>query len=96
MHFNFNVYRGRKMFNLNFAAASHTRAIADASTLVPDFRQLHWVLWYCPPGGRKWKRGRENFPQQSGNGQAADAIAAIKPPGMRKAIARKSGKGKNK
>jgi len=31
----FNIYRGRKMFNLNFSARNDKQAIADATDLVP-------------------------------------------------------------
>jgi hypothetical protein len=96
MYFNFNVYRGRKMFNLNFAAKNPTQAVADASKLVPKFMQLRWVLWSCEPGGRQWKRGRENFSQPSRNDQAVDATVAIEPAGVKKTSARKLGKGKKK
>src|SRR6266513_4736826 len=30
MHYNFNIYCGRKMFNLNFSARTDKQAIADA------------------------------------------------------------------
>jgi len=30
MYYNFNVYLGRKMFNLNFASRSDKQAIEDA------------------------------------------------------------------
>ena len=63
MYFNVNVYRGRKMFNLNFEAGTAKQAIADAAKLIPDFKQLRWVLWSCPPRGRKWTKGPENTPQ---------------------------------
>jgi hypothetical protein len=62
MHYNFNVYVGRKMFNVNFAAKNRKQAIRDASKLIPDFAKLHWILWYCPPKGRKWRLGVENHP----------------------------------
>jgi hypothetical protein len=65
MFYNFNVYRGRKIFNLNFAARNDKQAIAEASKLVPNFKNLRWVLWYCPPNGRKWREGLRNPPARS-------------------------------
>jgi hypothetical protein len=61
MHYNFNIYRGRKMFNLNFSAGNDKQAIAGATDLVPNFAKLRWILWYCPPNGRKWRKGIENL-----------------------------------
>jgi hypothetical protein len=63
MHYNFNIYRGRKLFNLNFSARTDKQAIADATDLVPNFAELRWILWYCPPNGRKWRKGIENLPK---------------------------------
>ena len=60
MNYNFNVYRGRRVFNLNFAARNDKQAIADAARLIPNFAKLRWVLWYCPDNGRKWRKGIEN------------------------------------
>jgi hypothetical protein len=58
-------YRGRKMFNLNFSARNDKQAIAEATDLVPNFAELRWILWYCPPNGRKWRKGIENLPKSS-------------------------------
>jgi hypothetical protein len=63
MYYNFNVYRGRKVFNLNFSARNNKQAIADAKALLPNFSKLRWILWSCPPRGRKWRRGIENLPR---------------------------------
>jgi hypothetical protein len=60
MNYNFHVYRRRKVFNLNFSARNDKQAISDATGLVADFAKLRWVLWYCPNGGRKWRKGIEN------------------------------------
>jgi hypothetical protein len=65
MFYNFNIYRGRKIFNLNFAARNDKHAIAEASKLVLNFKKLRWVLWYCPPNGRKWREGLRNLPTPS-------------------------------
>jgi hypothetical protein len=65
MHYNFNIYRGRKMFNLNFSARHDKQAIVDATDLVPNFAELRWILWWCPPNGRKWRKGIENLPKSS-------------------------------
>jgi hypothetical protein len=51
MNYNINVYRGRKMFNLNFSARTNKQA----------FAKLRWVLWYCPNNGRKWRKSIENL-----------------------------------
>jgi hypothetical protein len=64
MHYNFNIYRGRKMFNLNFSARTAKQAIADATDLVPNFAELRWILWYCPAKSRKWRKGIENLPNR--------------------------------
>jgi hypothetical protein len=63
MHYNFNIYRGRKVFNLHFSARNHKRAIADATDLVPNFAGLRWTLWYGPPNGPKWRKGHREYPQ---------------------------------
>jgi hypothetical protein len=34
MYYNFNVYRGRKIFNLNLSARNSKQAIADAAALL--------------------------------------------------------------
>jgi hypothetical protein len=65
MHYNFNIYRRRKMFNLNFSARTDKQAIADATDLVPNFAERRWQLWYCPPKGRKWRKGIENRPKSA-------------------------------
>jgi hypothetical protein len=61
MNYNINVYRGRKMFNLNFSARTNKQAIANATDLIPNFAKLRWVLWYCPNNGRKWRKSIENL-----------------------------------
>jgi hypothetical protein len=63
MYYNFNIYHGRKMFNLNFSARNEKQAIADATDLIPNFAKRRWILLYCPPSGRKWRRGTENLPK---------------------------------
>jgi hypothetical protein len=60
MNYNFNVYRGRRIFNLNFSARNDKQAIAYATDLIPNFAKLRWVLWYCRNNGRKWRKGIEN------------------------------------
>lgn len=62
-HYNFNIYRGRKMFKLNFSPRTDKQAIADATDLVPNFAEFRWILWHCPPNGRKWRKGIENLPK---------------------------------
>jgi hypothetical protein len=68
MNYNFNVYRRRKMFNLNFSARNDKQAVADATDLIPNFAKLRWVLWYCPNNGRKWRQGIENLAKSSSAG----------------------------
>jgi len=65
MHYNFNIYCGRKMFNLNFSARTDKQAIADATDLVPNFAELRWILCYCPPKRRKWRKGIKNLAKSS-------------------------------
>jgi hypothetical protein len=65
VNYNFNVYRGRRIFNLNFSARNDKQAIADATNLIPNFAKLRWVLWYCPNKGRKWRRSIENLAKSS-------------------------------
>jgi hypothetical protein len=60
MHYNFNVYFGRKLFNLNYQAKDDEDAVAQASRLIPKFMDLRWVLWSCPGGDAEWERGIEN------------------------------------
>ena len=60
MNYNFNIYLGRRMFNLNFSARDDKHAIAEATELIQNFFDLRWVLWYCPNNGRKWRKGIEN------------------------------------
>jgi len=62
MFFNFNVYRGRRMFNLNFAAHHKREALKLAQEYIPNFMQLRWVLWSCRGGQADWKRTGENHP----------------------------------
>jgi hypothetical protein len=77
MHYNFNVYHGRKVFNLNFSAKTDKLAIADATAMIPDFMQRRWVLWSCPPHGRKWTRGRENPQRARTSNDAARLGSAV-------------------
>ena len=65
MNHNFNIYRGRRMFNLNFSARNDKQAVAKAKELIPNVSDLRWVLWYCPPHGRKWRKGIENDPKRT-------------------------------
>lgn len=60
MNYNFNIYRSRRMFNLNFSARDDEQAIAEATGLIQNFFDLRWVLWYCPNNGRKWRKAFKN------------------------------------
>jgi hypothetical protein len=65
MNYNFTIRRGRSSFNLNFSARDDKQAIAEAKGLIKNFADLRWVLWYCPPRGRKWRKGIENDAKKS-------------------------------
>ena len=57
MHYNFNVYVGRKMFHLNFSARGEKQALAYAKRLVPKFGKLRMGSLVLPAKRKEVAKG---------------------------------------
>jgi hypothetical protein len=62
MHYNFNIYRRRKMFNLNFTARTDKQAIAEATDLVPNFAEPSMDTLVLPTEGSQVPKGDRESP----------------------------------